>query len=105
MASRSQHSTSSNFILSFIFRVKALRMPLSHFSYESSKNASFSNAARLLQGWVHTSTTKANVLPHLPGARASDECAGASWAALRRGKASRAVGEEAVTASGKEVSC
>lgn len=40
-ARRPQHSTSSNFILSFIFRTKALRTPLNHFSYESSKNASF----------------------------------------------------------------
>lgn len=44
-ASSPQHSTSSNFILGFIFRVKALRTPLSHFCYESSKNASFSNTA------------------------------------------------------------
>lgn len=105
MASRPQYSTSSNFILGFIFRVKALCTPLSHFSYESSKNASFSNTAPLVQCWLRTSTATANVLPHLPGVKASDESAGAGWAALHRGKASRPVGKEAVKASGREVSC
>lgn len=95
MTASRQHSTSSNLILGLIFRVKALRTHLSHFSYESSKNASFSNTAQLLQGWVRTSAAKANVLPRLPGARTSNERAAAGGAALRQGKASGAVGKEA----------
>lgn len=56
-------------ILCLIFRVKALRAPHHHFSYESQDDVSFSNAARLVQGWVRTST-KANILPRVLGARA-----------------------------------
>lgn len=41
--------TSSNFILTFIFGVRALYVPLHHFSYESSQNVSCSCTARLLQ--------------------------------------------------------
>lgn len=73
---QTSHRTSSNFILSFIFGVRALRAPLHHFSYESWKNVSCRHTARLLQGQVHTSAPKANVLPRLPAGRASEEPAG-----------------------------
>ncbi|EOA99117.1 hypothetical protein Anapl_14730 [Anas platyrhynchos] len=41
---------------------------------ESQKGARFSNAAQLVQGWVRT-CTKANILPHVLGARAPEPCA------------------------------
>lgn len=80
---QASHRTSSNFLLGFILGVRALHAPLHHFSYESSKNVSCSCTARLLQGQVHTSAAKANVLPRLPAGRASEEPAGQPRAGAR----------------------
>lgn len=83
---QTSHRTSSNFNLSFIFGVRALCVPLHHFSYESLKNVSCSCTAQLLQGQVHTSAAKANVLPRLPAGRASEEPAGQPCAGERPGQ-------------------
>lgn len=88
---QTSHRTSSNFLLSFILRARALRAPLHHFSYESSKNVSCSCTAWLLQGQVHTSAAKANVLPRLPARRASEEPAGQPCA---RGRPARHWGKK-----------
>lgn len=95
---QTSHRTSSNFILSFIFGVRALRAPLHHFSYESWKNVSCRYTAQVLQGQVRTSAPKANVLPRLPAGRASEAPAGQRCA---RGRPA-ALGEEAVTGTGEE---
>lgn len=63
-------------ILRLTSRVRAPCAPRRHFSSESQKGARFSNAAQLVQGWVRT-CTKANILPHVLGARAPGERAAA----------------------------